>query len=100
MRFGLFFVGEYINMIILGSMTTVFFLGGWHGPLLPPVVWFLIKVLAVFCLYLDARHPAAVALRPADAFRLEILFPVALVNVVVTGRCCLAGVSCEGHGPI
>ncbi|PLY01691.1 MAG: NADH-quinone oxidoreductase subunit NuoH, partial [Desulfuromonas sp.] len=55
MRFGLFFVGEYINMIILGSMTTVFFLGGWHGPLLPPVIWFLIKVLAVSFVFIWIR---------------------------------------------
>lgn len=44
MRFGLFFVGEYINMIILSSMVTVFFLGGWQGPFLPPIVWFMLKV--------------------------------------------------------
>ena len=44
MRFGLFFLGEYITMIVLGSLVAVFFLGGWHGPLLPPIVWFLLKV--------------------------------------------------------
>ena len=44
MRFGLFFLGEYVTMIVLGGLMAVFFLGGWRGPLLPPVVWFFIKV--------------------------------------------------------
>ena len=44
MRFGLFFVGEYINVIALGGLAATFFLGGWHGPFLPPMIWFLIKV--------------------------------------------------------
>ncbi|MFP5259491.1 MAG: complex I subunit 1/NuoH family protein, partial [Acidobacteriota bacterium] len=47
MRFALFFVGEYVNMVLLGAVTAVFFLGGWHGPLLPPIVWLALKVLAV-----------------------------------------------------
>ena len=38
MRFGLFFVGEYINIIVLGGLAATFFLGGWHGPWLPPLV--------------------------------------------------------------
>ena len=37
MRFGLFFVGEYINIIVLGGLAATFFLGGWRGPLLPPI---------------------------------------------------------------
>ena len=37
MRFGLFFLGEYVHMQVLGALTAVFFLGGWRGPLLPPV---------------------------------------------------------------
>ena len=53
MRFGLFFVGEYINLIVIGAMTTVFFLGGWHGPFLPPVVWFIVKVLFVAFIFIS-----------------------------------------------
>ena len=55
MRFGLFFVGEYINMIILSSMVTVFFLGGWQGPFLPPIVWFMLKVLLIAFLFIWTR---------------------------------------------
>ena len=60
MRFGLYFLGEYITMIVLGGLMAVFFLGGWRGPLLPPVIWFLIKVSGRgFCHDLDADDPAA-----------------------------------------
>ena len=37
MRFGLFFLGEYITLIFLGSLVAIFFLGGWRGPFLPPI---------------------------------------------------------------
>ena len=86
MRFGLFFVGEYINMIILGSMTTIFFLGGWHGPLLPPVLWFLIKVLLVSFVFIWMRGTMP-RLRYDQLmhFGWKVLMPLALLNVVVSG---------------
>src|SRR5665647_102220 len=55
MRFGLFFVGEYINIIVLGGLAATFFLGGWHGPWLPPFVWFSLKVLAFAFLFIWIR---------------------------------------------
>lgn len=86
MRFGLFFVGEYINMIILGSMTTIFFLGGWHGPLLPPVVWFLIKVLAVAFVFIWMRGTMPrFRYDQLMHFGWKILMPLALLNVVISG---------------
>jgi NADH-quinone oxidoreductase subunit H len=86
MRFGLFFVGEYINLIILGSMTTVFFLGGWHGPLLPGILWFWLKVLAVCFVFIWVRGTLP-RLRYDQLmhFGWQGLVPLALLNVVVTG---------------
>lgn len=86
MRFGLFFVGEYINMIILGAMTTIFFLGGWHGPLLPPVVWFLVKVLFVsfFFIWMRGTLPR-LRYDQLMHFGWKVLVPLSLLNVVVTG---------------
>ena len=55
MRFGLFFVGEYINIIVLGGLAATFFLGGWHGPWLPPVIWFSSKVLVFAFLFIWMR---------------------------------------------
>src|SRR6202023_2240316 len=43
MKFGMFFVGEYLGVVLISAMITVLFFGGWLGPALPPVVWFLIK---------------------------------------------------------
>jgi NADH-quinone oxidoreductase subunit H len=86
MRFGLFFVGEYINVIILGSMVTVFFLGGWLGPVLPPVVWFALKVLAVAFFFIWTRGTLP-RLRYDQLmhFGWKILIPLALLNIVVAG---------------
>ena len=86
MRFGLFFVGEYINLIILGSMLTVFFLGGWMGPFLPGVVWFGIKVLFVCFFFIWVRGTLP-RLRYDQLmhFGWKILLPLALLNVILTG---------------
>ncbi|WP_305045466.1 NADH-quinone oxidoreductase subunit NuoH [Geoalkalibacter sp.] len=86
MRFGLFFVGEYINMMILGAMITVFFLGGWLGPWLPPIVWFLLKVLAVAFFFIWVRGTLP-RLRYDQLmhFGWKVLIPLSLVNVLVTG---------------
>jgi NADH-quinone oxidoreductase subunit H len=91
MRFGLFFVGEYINVIILGSMVTVLFLGGWHGPLLPPLVWFALKVLAVaFCFIWTRGTLPRLRYDQLMHFGWKFLIPVALANVLVTGAVMLA----------
>ena len=86
MRFALFFVGEYVNMILLGALTAIFFLGGWHGPLLPPILWLGLKVLAVpvFLIWTRASLPR---LRYDQLMSLcwKALIPLALVNVLVTG---------------
>jgi len=86
MRFGLFFVGEYINLIILGSMLTVFFLGGWMGPFLPGVVWFSIKVLFVCFFFIWVRGTLP-RLRYDQLmhFGWKILLPLSLFNVILTG---------------
>jgi NADH-quinone oxidoreductase subunit H len=86
MRFGLYFLGEYVTMIMLGSLLAVFFLGGWRGPVLPPVIWFCGKVMLVvfFMIWLRATLPR---LRYDQLMLLgwKVLIPVALLNIVVTG---------------
>lgn len=86
MRFGLFFVGEYLNMIVLGSIVTVLFLGGWHGPLLPPFLWFVIKVLAVafFFIWMRGTLPR-LRYDQLMSFGWKILIPLALFNILITG---------------
>jgi len=86
MRFGLFFLGEYVTMVVLGSLVAVFFLGGWRGPLLPPLVWFFLKVLAVvfFMIWMRGTLPR---LRYDQLMHLgwKLLVPLALLNILVTG---------------
>lgn len=86
MRFGLFFVGEYINIIVLGGLAATFFLGGWHGPWLPPVVWFALKVLSFAFLFIWMRGTLP-RLRYDQLmhFGWKVLTPLALLNIVVTG---------------
>ncbi len=86
MRFGLFFLGEYATMMVLGSLVAVFFLGGWRGPFLPPFIWFLVKVWAtVFVLiwirgtYLRLRYDQLMSVG------WKVLLPIALANIVATG---------------
>ncbi|MBI5483707.1 MAG: NADH-quinone oxidoreductase subunit NuoH [Deltaproteobacteria bacterium] len=86
MRFGLFFVGEYINIIVLGGLAATFFLGGWHGPLLPPVVWFSVKTLA-FAFFFIWMRGTLPRLRYDQLMHLgwKLLTPLALINILVTG---------------
>jgi NADH-quinone oxidoreductase subunit H len=86
MRFGLFFVGEYINVMILSSMVTIFFLGGWHGPLLPPIVWFFGKVMLIsFCFIWTRGTLPRLRYDQLMHFGWKILVPLALANVIITG---------------
>ena len=86
MRFGLFFLGEYVHMQVLGALVAVFFLGGWRGPWLPGPVWLLVKILlvAVVMIWIRGTLPR---LRYDQLMGLgwKVLIPVALVNIVVTG---------------
>jgi NADH-quinone oxidoreductase subunit H len=86
MRFGLYFLGEYVTMVVLGALVAVFFLGGWRGPWLPALVWFFVKVTAIvfFLVWLRATLPR---LRYDQLMHLgwKVLVPAALLNIVVTG---------------
>ena len=86
LRFGLFFVGEYLNIIVLGGVAATFFLGGWHGPFLPPLVWFCAKVL-VFCFVFIWIRGTLPRLRSDQLMHLcwKVLTPVALGNILCTG---------------
>jgi NADH-quinone oxidoreductase subunit H len=86
MRFGLFFLGEYVAMQVLGGLIAVFFLGGWQGPLLPGPVWLGIKIFLV-CLVMVWMRGTLPRLRYDQLMNLgwKALVPISLVNVIVTG---------------
>jgi len=91
MRFGLFFIGEYVHIQVLGALLAVFFLGGWHGPLLPAPVWLFIKmgVVAFAMIWIRGTLPR-LRYDQLMAIGWKVLIPLALVNILVTGALILA----------
>ncbi|MGH9598553.1 MAG: NADH-quinone oxidoreductase subunit NuoH [Terracidiphilus sp.] len=91
MKFGMFFVGEYLGVMLIASMITILFLGGWMGPWLPPIVWFLIKVFAIVCFFILLRASLP-RLRFDQLMSLgwKVMLPLALANFLVTGAIVLA----------
>jgi NADH-quinone oxidoreductase subunit H len=86
MKFAMFFLGEYGNMINVSALATTLFLGGWQGPFLPPVVWFLIKLCAFLFFYIWIR--ATLPRFRYDQlmnFGWKVLLPLALFNILLTG---------------
>jgi NADH-quinone oxidoreductase subunit H len=85
MRFALFFLAEYTNMFIVSAVATVLFLGGWHGPILPGVIWFLLKVYAVIFVLMWFRWTfPRVRFDQLVTFAWKILIPLAFVNLLIT----------------
>jgi NADH-quinone oxidoreductase subunit H len=85
MRFAMFFIGEYAAMLGVAALVTTLFLGGWQGPFLPSILWFLIKVVAVmfFYIWLRATFPRF-RYDQLMAFGWKVLFPLALLNTMIT----------------
>ena len=86
LKFGLFFAGEYLGITLMSAMTVVLFFGGWHGPLLPPIVWFLLKTFIFICFFILIRASLP---RPRYdqlmSFGWKVMLPLSLVNIVATG---------------
>lgn len=93
MRFGLFFLGEYVHIMVFGGIVSVLFLGGWRGPILPPFVWLMVKIvlIALFMIWVRGTLPR---LRYDQLMTLgwKVLIPISLINILVTGVIGLLGV--------
>jgi len=86
MKFAMFFLGEYGGMITASAMVTTLYLGGWHGPFLPPVVWFLAKVVALLFFFIWVRGTLPrFRYDQLMKFGWKVLIPVSLANIFVTG---------------
>jgi NADH-quinone oxidoreductase subunit H len=86
MKFGMFFVGEYIGVILVSAAISLLFFGGWLGPVLPPAVWFAAKTMFFICFFILLR--AALPRPRFDqlmSWGWKIMLPLALVNLLVTG---------------
>lgn len=87
MKFGMFFVGEYLGITLISAFITTLFLGGWLGPaFLPPIVWFLLKTILFILVFILLRASLP---RPRYdqllAFGWKVILPLALLNVLITG---------------
>jgi NADH-quinone oxidoreductase subunit H len=86
MKFGMFFVGEYLGITLISSLTVCLFFGGWLGPdFLPPLVWFVLKTFVFIGLFILLRASLP---RPRYdqlmEFGWKILLPLTLINLMVT----------------
>ena len=86
MRFALFFLAEYTNIFIVSAIAATFFLGGYQGPFLPGIVWFLIKsyLLVFVIIWLRWTFPR-VRFDQLLNFSWKILIPLTFINLLVTG---------------
>jgi NADH-quinone oxidoreductase subunit H len=93
MKFAMFFMAEYVNMITVGCVGTLLFFGGWHGPsfgpplvrALLPVVWFSLKIFVFMFVYIWIRGTLPrFRYDQLMAFGWKFLLPIAIINIVVT----------------
>ena len=92
MKVGMFFVAEYVGLVLISSLITVLFFGGWLGPtFLPPILWFVIKALSFVSFFILMR--AAVPRPRYDqlmTYGWLFLLPLSLVNLLITGALILS----------
>ncbi len=91
MKFGMFFVGEYLGITLISALISVLFFGGWLGPVLPPIVWLLIKTFFFICFFILLR-----AALPRPRFDQlmnwgwQEMLPLSLLNLLATGAIVIA----------
>lgn len=85
MKFALYFLSEYANMMVVSGVAITCFLGAWHGPVLPGPVWFLIKLglFLFFFVWLRATFPR-LRYDQLMGFGWKVLLPASLLNLAVT----------------
>ena len=91
MKFGMFFVGEYLGVTLISALIAVLFFGGWLGPWLPPIVWFFTKMFLFICFFVLLRASLP---RPrfdqVMSWGWKMMLPLALANTLITGAAMLA----------
>jgi NADH-quinone oxidoreductase subunit H len=85
LKFGMFFVAEYMGITLMSAMMVVLFLGGWSGPFLPPALWFIIKTYAIILLFILIRGSLP---RPRYDQLISLgwkyLLPLSLINLLIS----------------
>lgn len=85
MRFAMFYLIEYAEAVAMSAIIATIFLSGWRGPFLPPWLWFIVKIIAVFFLMVWVRAVMPrVRIDQLMGLAWKFLFPLALINLFVT----------------
>lgn len=91
LKFGMFFLGEYLGITLISALIVILFFGGWMGPIFPPSVWFALKTFLFICGFVLVRASLP---RPRYdqlmAFGWKVMLPLSLLNLVITGGIILA----------
>lgn len=91
MKWGMFFVGEYVGIVLVSALLVTLFFGGWQGPFFPPIVWFALKTGFFIMLFILMR---AALMRPRYDQLMDagwkVCLPLTLINLVITGAIVLA----------
>lgn len=97
LKWGMFFVGEYVGVVLVSALLVTLFFGGWHGPWLPPALWFVLKTLFFIMFFVLLRGALP---RPRYdqmmAVGWKVCLPLTLINLLVTGAIILARADAVG----
>lgn len=86
MRFAMFYLSEYANLLCLSALAVTLFLGGWQGPWLPSWLWFFIKVYIMIFIFMWVRWTfPRIRIDHLLGFNWKVLLPLSLANILVTG---------------
>jgi len=91
MKFGMFFVGEYLGVALISVMVATLFFGGWRGPLLFPPIWLAIKMFVFICFFILLRATLPrLRYDQLMSWGWKVMLPLALLNLLATGAIRLA----------
>jgi NADH-quinone oxidoreductase subunit H len=85
LKFAMFFLAEYVNILAVSAIGVTFFLGGWLGPGNIPILWFIVKVAVIVLIFIWVR--ATMPRFRYDqlmSFGWKVLVPIATINLIIT----------------
>lgn len=86
MRWALFFLAEYTNLVAVSALAATLFFGGWQGPWLPSWIWIIIKTYLIMLVFMWLKWTfPRIRMDHLMSFSWKVLIPVSLINIVVTG---------------
>ncbi len=86
MRWALFFLAEYTNLVAVSALAATLFFGGWQGPFLPSWIWIIVKTYLIMLVFMWLKWTfPRIRMDHLMSFSWKVLIPVSLINIVVTG---------------